>query len=194
MAILIIITGGTHWKSCYSSCAVCSVQTQECNYRRTFAALRKKFRTFEEFSMASAAEIAKPLRSGGLYRHKSKRIQSICARLVREFGRATLAPLRRMKDAECEAFLTSLPGVGLKVARCVLVYSLGREVFPVDTHCWRISRRLGWIDPKMRKAECDDEDMERLQAMIPAELRLSLHVNFISLGREFCLDGNPCPR
>ena len=127
----------------------------------------------------------------------SKRIQSICARLIREFGRATLAPLRRMNDGECEAFLTSLPGVGLKVARCVLVYSLERDVFPVDTHCWRISRRLGWIDPEMRKAECDDEDMERLQAMIPAELRLSLHVNFISLGREVCLDGKPkcgeCP-
>jgi endonuclease-3 len=64
----------------------------------------------------------------------------------------------------------------------------------VDTHCWRICRRLGWVRSRSRDGVCSKQDMDRLQEMIPAELRYSLHVNLISLGREFCRSGNPrCP-
>jgi len=124
-------------------------------------------------------------------------IRKICAELKRRFGEVTLAPLRRMADQECEALLTSLPGIGTKVARCVMMYSLGRKVFPVDTHCWRVCRRLGWVRSTSSDGVCSRGDMERLQQRIPAELRFSLHVNLISLGREFCVAKGPrcwvCP-
>lgn len=175
---------------------LCSVQTQEANYRRTFRALRMRFRTFAGLARADASEIAKPLLSGGLYRHKANRLKEICAMLVNEFGRPTLAPLRQMDDVACEEFLTSLPGVGLKVARCVMMYSLDRQVFPVDTHCWRICRRLGWVR-STRAGVCTRQDMNRLQDKIPAQWRFSMHVNMISLGREFCVSDRPrceaCP-
>ena len=78
-----------------------------------------------------------------------------------------------------------------------MLYSLGHEVFPVDTHCWRISQRLGWIRSTSRDGVCSKRDMDRLQEKIPAKLRFSLHVNMISLGREICIDGRPrcnlCP-
>ena len=176
---------------------LCSVQTDEKKYRETFAALRRKFPRFADLGIASANEIAKPLKPGGLSPTKSKMIQKICRGIAKRFGKITLAPLKRMADAECEDLLTSLPGAGTKVARCVMMYSLGREVFPVDTHCWRICQRLGWIRKTSKDGVCTKRDMNRLQETIPAKLRFSLHVNFISLGREFCADRNPrcseCP-
>ncbi len=170
------------------------MQTQECNYRRTFRALRRRFPSMKLLARASAAEIAEPLKTGGLYRHKSKRIQEICARLIDTFGRPTLAPLRDLTDERCESFLTSLPGVGLKVARCVMLYSFDREVFPVDTHCWRVCQRLGWVR-QTKAGVCTRNDMNRLQEKIPPCWRFSLHVNLISLGRDVCTVKNPkCQR
>lgn len=165
---------------------LCSTKTQESSYRGTFFALRREFPTFAKLGRAPASRIAKPLVRGGLYRQKSQAIRKICDEIIRRFGRLTLAPLRRMKDAECEQFLTSLPGVGKKVARCVMMYSLGRDVFPVDTHCWRVARRLGWVRATQKDWHCSPRDMDRLQHRIPPHLRFSLHVNFVSLGRELC--------
>ncbi len=175
---------------------ICSVQTQESSYRRTFRDLRRTFPRFEELAAAPARKIEKPLVPGGLYRTKSRAIRAICKRIVKLHGRLSLAPLKKLSDDEAEAMLISLPGVGLKVARCVMLYSLGRQVFPVDTHCWRVSRRLGWVR-STKDGVCTAVDMNRLQAKIPPELRFSLHVNLISLGREFCRSGRPrcenCP-
>jgi endonuclease-3 len=116
---------------------------------------------------------------------------------VAKFGEPTLKPLHKMSDEDAEAFLLTLPGVGKKVARCVLMYSLGRQVSPVDTHCWRIARRLGWVRPTQKDKHCAPRDMDRLQFKIPPELRHSLHVNMISLGCEICTASVPrckeCP-
>lgn len=176
---------------------ICSVQTDEKKYRETFKALQRTFPRFTDLGKATATVIAKPLKPGGLSPTKSRMIRKICGALQKQFGSITLAPLRRMKDHECEQFLTSLPGVGLKVARCVMMYSLGRQAFPVDTHCWRICQRLGWIRKTSKDGVCTKRDMNRLQDKIPASLRFSLHVNFISFGREICTDRNPrcmvCP-
>jgi endonuclease III len=102
-----------------------------------------------------------------------------------------------MSDDECEQFLLGLPGVGTKVARCVMMYSLDRQVFPVDTHCWRICRRLGWVRRTTPDGNCSRRDADRLQSRIPPELRRSLHVNMVSLGKRLCLAGSPrcdeCP-
>jgi endonuclease-3 len=176
---------------------LCSVQTDETKYRETFAALRREFPRFSDLGRAKAKDIAKPLKPGGLSPSKSKMIRKICGLVSKRFGRITFAPLRRMADAECEDFLTSLPGAGAKVARCVMMYSLRRKVFPVDTHCWRISQRLGWIRKTSKDGVCSKRDMDRLQDKIPDSLRFSLHVNFISFGREICTDKSPkcmfCP-
>jgi len=121
-------------------------------HRETFAALRRTFPRFTDFGSASAKEIAEPLKPGGLSPTKSKMIRKICAQIAKRFGKITLVPLSQMADAECEDFLTSLPGAGTKVARCVMMYSLGREMFPVDTHCWRICRASGGSGKHQRMA------------------------------------------
>jgi endonuclease III len=176
---------------------VCSVQTTERGYERTFKSLRREFPTFDTLAEAPARYLAKPLKPGGLSRVKSRALRKVFDRIEAEFGRLTLAPLRNYDDDECESFLMSLPGVGRKVARCVMMYSLDREVFPVDTHCWRVARRLGWVRPTTGDGHCSDRDMDRLQEKIAPEHRFSLHVNFVSLGREHCTATRPrcgcCP-
>lgn len=176
---------------------ICSTKTGEASYRNTYRALKQAFPTHLQVAEAPAKYIARPMVSGGLSNQKAKAIREIYDVLAKEFGEPTLAPLRKMDDAEVEAFLLSLPGVGKKVARCVMMYSLGRQVFPVDTHCWRIARRLGWVRPTQKDKHCAPRDMDRLQSKIPPEFRHSLHVNMISLGRKICTPAAPrcdeCP-
>lgn len=176
---------------------ICSTKTGEAGYRNTFRALKETFPTHLQIAEAPAEYIARPIVSGGLSNQKAKAIRDLLNVIMAKFGEPTLNPLRKMSDEEAEAFLLSLPGVGKKVARCVMMYSLGRQVFPVDTHCWRIARRLGWVRPTQKDKHCAPRDMDRLQAKIPPELRYSLHVNMISLGREICTPTIPrcdeCP-
>lgn len=176
---------------------ICSTKTGEASYRSTYRSLKEAFPTHYEIAEAPAEYIARPIFNGGLSNQKAKAIRDLLDIIVEKFGEPTLKPLRKMSDAEAEAFLLSLPGVGKKVARCVMMYSLGRQVFPVDTHCWRIARRLGWVRPTQKDKHCAPRDMDRLQSKIPPELRHSLHVNMISLGRELCTPTAPrcdeCP-
>jgi endonuclease III len=176
---------------------ICSTKTGEASYRSTYRSLKETFPTHYQIAEAPAEYIARPIVSGGLSNQKAKAIRDLLDIIVEKFGEPTLKPLHKMSDEDAEAFLLSLPGVGKKVARCVLMYSLGRQVFPVDTHCWRIARRLGWVRPTQKDKHCAPRDMDRLQSKIPPELRYSLHVNMISLGREICTPSVPhcdeCP-
>jgi endonuclease III len=176
---------------------ICSVRNNNRSYETVYKDLRRQYPRVGMLAETPAHYIANTINSGGLHNNKSMRIKTIIERTIERFGRPTLSPLKEMSDEECENFLTSLPGVGKKVARCVMMFSLGRAVFPVDTHCWRICQRLGWISPSRRDGTCSQADMDRLQAMIPPRLRFSLHVNMLSLGREICTPKKPsceeCP-
>jgi len=171
---------------------ICSTKTGESSYRSTFRSLKETFPTHLKIAEAPAAYIARPMLSGGLSNQKAKAIRELLDVIVAKFGEPSLKSLRKMNDADAEAFLLSLPGVGKKVARCVLMYSLDRRVFPVDTHCWRIARRLGWVRATQKDKHCAPRDMDRLQSKIPPELRYSLHVNMVSLGREICTKAPRC--
>lgn len=170
---------------------ICSTKTAEASYRSTYRSLKETFPTHYQIAEAPAEYIARPIASGGLSNQKARAIRDLLDIIVEKFGEPTLKPLRKMSDEEAETFLLSLPGVGKKVARCVMMYSLGRQVFPVDTHCWRIACRLGWVRPTQKDKRCAPRDMDRLQSKIPPELRYSLHVNMISLGREICTSSTP---
>ena len=148
---------------------LCSLQTNEELYQATYANLRAKFPTFRQLGDASEGEISTVLARGGLSRQKAHTIRIVLSRLEADFGAPTLSPLRGMTDGECEQYLESLPGVGRKTARCILMYSLGRQVFPVDSNCWRITRRLGWVRPTRPDKSCSPRDMDRVQSGGPTE-------------------------
>lgn len=167
-----------------------STTTTEPVYLQTYRNFKNCFPRHSDILAASIHEIAEPIRIGGQFTQKATAIKSIIGLLNERFGRPTLAPLRKMSDLQCEELLTTLQRVGKKIARCVMLYSMGRRVFPVDTHCRRVAIRLGWI-------RALDFNEDTLQNLIPINLRFSLHVNFISLGREFCRATQPkckdCP-
>jgi endonuclease III len=170
---------------------ICSTKTNESGYRETFSKLKERFPTRPSLAIATAKQIERAILSGGLAKQKSRAIRKISDMIAGEFGKLTLAPLKKYSDREAEEFLRGLPSVGPKVARCVMMYSLGRKVFPVDTHCWRISRRLGWVRSTQKDGHCAPKDMDRLQEKIPPDLRFSLHVNFVSHGRQVCTASSP---
>lgn len=170
---------------------ICSIQTNEQLYRYTFASLKTKFPTFDSLVEADETQIAESILEGGLAFQKARAIKRILEAITDRFCQPTLAPLKGMTDREREQFLTSLPGVGLKTARCVMMYSLNSQVFPVDLHCWRICRRLGWVKATRRNMSCSTKDMTRTQAKIPPELRFRIHVNMVSHGRTVCTGKNP---
>jgi len=91
-----------------------------------------------------------------------------------------------MTDDDAERLLTTLPGVGKKVAKCVLMYSLDRQVLPVDVHTHRVAVRLG-LAAKRRP----DTSQDLIEAQVPPPLRYGFHVNAIAHGRSVCLPRKP---
>jgi endonuclease III len=170
---------------------LCSVKRSEKVYLRAYRSLKQAFPKFQDLSDASISRLVSEVSWGGLQNQKAASVRALMEAVIGRFNRPTLTPLKYKNDEECEKFLLSLPGVGKKVARCVMLFSLNRKVFPVDTHCWRIARRLRWIKPSGANGNCTSKDMDRLQEKIPPELRFSLHINMVSLGREICSARNP---
>jgi endonuclease III len=170
-----------------------SLQTTETNCRGAYVALRRRFPRWSMLSRATVAQIRKPIDFAGLGQQRSRKIKAIVSQIVKDRGGLSLSFLRRLGTHEAERYLTSLPGVGKKTARCILMYSFGQHVFPLDTHCARVLRRLRFPIAPGSLRKCEDQ----IQAMIPPELRQSLHVTMVSLGRTVCTSQRPkcgiCP-
>lgn len=169
-----------------------SIRTREGAYLGTFESLRNL--TGGDWSALLKAEserLVSVLQRGGMARVKVDRIREQLIAIRTRFGRVTLEPLRSMSDEEAERFLLSLPGVGPKAARCVLLYSLRRDVFPVDSHCLRIMKRLEVIPEETDRKKAHDQ----VQDLVPPDIRHSLHVNMVHHGRDLCRPASPeCPR
>ncbi len=165
------------------------------NSGRAYAGLRASFPTWEAVRDAPTAAVAQAIRSGGLAQIKAARIQQILRELT---GRLANQPLdlnflgeEPLDDAL--TYLQSLPGVGPKTAACVLLFSLGRPAFPVDTHVWRVTKRLGLIGARVSA----DAAHTALARLIPPDWRYTMHVDLIRHGRTICLAQRPkcaiCP-
>ena len=165
---------------------LCSLRRSEKVYLEAFKSLKRTFPKYELLDTASVKEISRAVSWGGLQNQKAAAAKKIVRHLIESFGKPTLAPLKKMSDDECEGFLTGLPGIGKKAARCVMLYSLERQVFPVDAHCWRIAGRLGWNCGGHNGSHVSDSAVDNLQNLIPPALRFSLHVNMVSHGRKIC--------
>jgi endonuclease-3 len=172
---------------------VLSQHTSDLNAERAFASLRAAFPTWGGVVSAPTDRVADAIRSGGLADTKAPRIQRILREIREREGRDDLSRLRSMDDAEATGYLSSLPGVGPKTAAVVLAFALGRDALPVDTHVHRVATRLGWLEPRTGA----DPAHRVLAELVPADIRVALHVGLIRLGREICKAGRPrcevCP-
>jgi endonuclease III len=165
---------------------ILSTRTQDQAFRATFSKLRAQFPSWSSVDRRDRTRIERILRPAGLGRLKAGQLLAVFERLRSSYGRATLAPLRRLPNRQAEAFLTSLPGVASKVAKCVLMYSLGRQVLPVDVHVHRVATRLG-LETKKRP----DTSQDLIEGAIPPRLRYGFHVNAVAHGRSVCLPRAP---
>lgn len=166
---------------------ILSQNTSSVNYGRAFESLRGRFDSWDEVRLADTAEIEDAIRVGGLANIKAGRIKHVLSEIRTIRGETNLDFLAEMTDEDVRAFLMQFDGVGLKTASCVLMFSLGRPVFPVDTHVHRIAQRLGLISSSVSA----DAAHEILQGMIPDELVYSLHINLVRHGRQVCKARNP---
>ena len=166
---------------------VLSQHTSDVNSERAFARLKAAFPHWEQVLAASAGQVADAIRCGGLADSKARRIQQILAAIREREGRIDLGRLHDLDDAAVEAYLTSLPGVGPKTAACVLVFSMGRAAFPVDTHVHRVAVRLGWIPP----GTTAEKAHRILASAVPPGIRYDLHLALIAHGRTVCRAQRP---
>lgn len=163
---------------------ILSQNTSDVNSNRAYEQLIAAFPGWEAVRDAPTEAVADAIRSGGLANLKAARIQQVLRVLTERLGSGKLS-LDLLKDMPLDdalAYLRSLPGVGPKTAAAVLLFNLGRPAFPVDTHVWRVTRRLGLIGPRVSPEEAHVV----LGRAIPPEWRYTMHVNLIRHGRQIC--------
>jgi endonuclease-3 len=161
---------------------IISQATADINTERAFAELTARFPDWESVMNAPPDAVIDAIRSAGLSNTKGPRIQNALRHIQRERGELSLDFLADMPLEEALAWLTSIEGVGPKTASIVMLFSLGRPVFPVDTHVHRVSGRLGLIPPRMNA----DRAHAALAASGPPETYYPMHINLINHGREIC--------
>ncbi len=190
---LMAVYGDRKWRSHGDAidilvATVLSQHTNDHNRDQAFTRLKERFETWEQVRKAPTRAIAAAIKVAGLANQKSKRIKAMLQQIAAtNSGELSLDFLRTLSVPEALAWLQRLPGVGPKTAACVLLFSFGKPVFPVDTHIYRIAKRLGWIDEKVSEAKAN----EQLDAIVPDDIKYRLHLNLIAHGRRVCRPQNP---
>ena len=164
-----------------------SQRTTDPGYERVFTKFKEWAGNWETLRGKPAAQVIRVITQAGLGEQKARYIIGIVERLYAEFGRVTLEPLKGWPDTEVEAFLTTLPGVGVKTAKCVMLFSLDREVLPVDAHAARVTERVGLV----ATSTSGTRTHEVLEWLVPRENRMDFYVNAVAHGRAVCRARDP---
>jgi len=170
---------------------ILSQNTNDVNRDRGFNALRAKFSTWEEVRDANVEDVIAAIKPAGLANQKGPRIQQVLRAISEERGALNLDFLAGLPVEEARAWLTKFNGVGPKTAAIVLCFSLNMPAFPVDTHIYRVSGRIGLRPEKMTVEQAHPY----LESVFPPETYYAAHLNIIRLGREICGARKPnCPQ
>ncbi len=170
---------------------ILSQNTNDINRDRAFESLRAKFPTWEAVRDAKEEDVINAIRPAGLANQKGPRMQQVLRSITEERGALDLQFLADLPVEESRAWLTKFNGVGPKTAAIVLCFSLGIPAFPVDTHVYRVTGRLGLRPEKMTVEQAHPY----LESVFPPETYYAAHLNIIRLGREVCNARKPnCPQ
>ena len=169
---------------------ILSQNTNDRNRDLAFNNLRAHFPTWEQVRDASVADVIQAIHSAGLANQKGARIQQVLREITAQRGDLSLDFLSDILPEEAVVWLRSFKGVGPKTAAIVLLFSLGKPAFPVDTHIYRVSGRIGLRPAKMSA----EQTHAHLAGLLPPDTYYAAHLNLIRLGREICHPRRPdCP-
>lgn len=159
--------------------------TDKTSYR-AFMNLKNNIGNWEDVLNAPLGKIRNAIRVCGLTNQKSAAIKKLLKELKQKRGKLSLKYLGKLSDEKIYEDLLGYDGVGLKTISCVLAFSLGRDVFPVDTHVHRVTNRLG-----IANAVTPVKTFEQLKDKIPEGKKFLLHSLLIRFGRKICRAQNP---
>lgn len=166
---------------------ILSQNTNDTNRDRAYAQLTATLPSWDDVADAPLPVIERAIRGGGLAPTKAPRIRAVL-RALRDRGIALdRRALRRIRHDRLFELLVGLPGVGPKTAACVLLFSLDRPYFPVDTHVHRVAIRLGLVAPNASATRTQEE----LQAALAADEMYEVHMSLIRHGRHVCVALRP---
>jgi len=170
---------------------VLSQATSDVNSARTFAALKARFATWDDALRARESTIAATIKAGGLAVQKASVIKNLLRQIKDDRGSLDLLFLRALPVEEAARYLSRFRGIGPKTVACTLLFACDRETFPLDTHIFRVLRRVGLLPPKCSDARAH----ERMTRLVPPGKFYSFHVNLIRHGRALCRPRDPlCER
>jgi len=171
-------------------CTILSQNTNDINRDKAFQALKERYPDWEAVRDADPAELQYVIRIAGLANQKGPNIQAALRDITEERGKIDLDWLKEKDPEEARNWLVRLRGVGPKTAAIVMVFSLGMPAFPVDTHIYRVTGRIGL---RPRDLDISKTHVYMEQIADPEDFG-SLHLNLINLGREICQARKPkCP-
>jgi endonuclease-3 len=159
--------------------------TDKTSYR-AFQNLKERFGDWEGVMKAPISKVKSAIKVCGLANQKAKRIRSLLRSIKRRHGMLSLRSLFKKSNEEVYKELVRYDGIGIKTASCVLAFSLGRNVFPVDTHIHRVSNRLGLVHTKS-----PEKTHEIMEKTVPDEMKFPFHKMLIKFGRKICRANNP---
>jgi len=166
---------------------ILSQNTSDSNSLAAFAVLKRNFKSWERLLDTDTAKLSRMIKHAGLANIKSKRIKEVLSEIRRREGALSLRSLKSMDTREALDYLKSLKGVGSKTAACVLLFSFAKPVMPVDTHIYRVARRLGLISEE----SSIEEAHQLLSDAVPKDLIYDFHLGIIEHGRKTCKAQNP---
>ena len=171
---------------------ILSQNTNDKNSYRAYQNLKNQFNNWDEVAELTPSRIEKIIKVAGLGKQKSKSIKSVLKEIKKKHSKISLSYLKKFDDKIVIDELTKFSGVGVKTASCVLLFSMNRNVCPVDTHVHRTLNRIGLV-----KTNSPDKTFLEIFGKIPEGIAHSFHTNLIRLGREICKSAKPicsiCP-
>lgn len=169
---------------------ILSQNTNDRNRDLAYNNLRARFTTWEMVRDADPMQVIEAIRPAGLANQKGPRIQTVLRQITAERGSLNLDFLYNLPPEEAFTWLTQFKGVGPKTASIVLQFSLSKPAFPVDTHVYRVSGRIGLRPERM---SVEQAHIFLAQLFTPDQYGPG-HLNLIRLGRQICHARKPeCP-
>ena len=166
---------------------ILSQNTSDRNSGRAFEQLVASFASWEDMANASVDGISRSIKAGGLGKVKARYIKQALEVIWRRRDGFELDFLKQLPLDEARDWLRQLPGVGMKTASCVLLFSLGMPALPVDTHVLRVAKRLRLISCKASAEQAH----KLLEHIIPCGDVYRFHVLLIEHGRKVCKAQRP---